>query len=63
MDTKKYLNKTLISQEGLMFRMYQTDGSIENTIWKDLYSETYYNLPDFVIEKCEIIENTNISIY
>lgn len=63
MGIKKYLNKTLISQEGLMFRMCQTGGSIENTLWKDLYSETYYVFPDFIIEKCEIIENSTISIF
>lgn len=65
MEIDKYLNKTLISKEGLMFRLYtSSDGSIGNTIWKDLYSDTYYILPDFVIEQCEIIDNTaTISIY
>lgn len=65
MKIDKYLNKTLISKEGLMFRLYtSSDGSIGNTIWKDLYSDTYYILPDFVIEQCEIIDNTaTISIY
>lgn len=65
MEIDKYLNKTLISKEGLMFRLYtSSDGSIGNTIRKDLYSDTYYILPDFVIAQCEIIDNTaTISIY
>lgn len=63
MDIKYYLNKTLVSKEGLKFRLYTTDGTLGNAIWKDLNSDTYYILPDFIIEQCKVLENNTISIY